>query len=174
MKQSKDTLFLSSVLKLRFVTVSFISASQTSKCLMSKAHNVTWCWVPGCLKLWEEVNWEGSVPIQLAVTASSNSLKCVILYLTMFTLVSLFLSSLSLSLSLSHTHTHIHNDYHLLEVNYSLLYTACDITTPFEFKLFLWFPTVWSKLLFRKISNLQSTKSSHYRNLGKTSENIVK
>ena len=66
--------------------------------------------------------------IQLAVTASSNSLKFVILYITMFKLVplSLFLS-LSLSLSLSHTHTH--NVYHLLEVNYPLLYTACDFTT---------------------------------------------
>jgi hypothetical protein len=72
------------------------------------------------------------VLIQLAVTASSNSLKFVILYITMFKLVplSLFLSlSLSLSHTHTHTHTHTHNDYHLLEVNYPLLYTACDFTT---------------------------------------------
>ena len=40
----------------------------------------------------------------------------------MFKLVCLFLS-------LSHTHTHIHKDYNLLEVNYPVLYTACDFIT---------------------------------------------
>ena len=49
---------------------------------------------------------------------------CHTIYITMFKLV-----SRSLSLSLSLTHTHRHNDYHLLEVNYAALYTACDITT---------------------------------------------
>jgi hypothetical protein len=150
MKQSKDTLFLSSVLKLRFVTVSFISASQTSRCLMSKAHNVMWCWVPGCLKLWEEVKWDGSVPIQLAVTASSNSLKiCRIIYNDVQTRV-------SLSLSLSHTHS----DNHLLEVNYPLLYTACDFITPLSSSYFCGFQQSGPNYFSPKFLNFKVQKAA--------------
>jgi hypothetical protein len=39
----------------------------------------------------------------------------------------------------------------------------------FQFKLLSWIPTVWSKLIFQKISNLQSSKAPlHNRSLRKT------
>ena len=42
----------------------------------------------------------------------------------------------SLSLAHTHTHTHTHNDYHLLEVNCPVLYTARDFTTPLSSSYF--------------------------------------
>lgn len=74
-----------------------------------------------------------------------------------------------LSLSLLLTHTHTHNDYHLLEVNYPVLYAACDFATLLSSSYFCDFqqsgPNYFSaKLLIFKVRKAATVLPERWEN----------
>jgi hypothetical protein len=167
MKQSKDTLFLSSVLKLRFVTISFISVSQTSRCLMSKAHNVTWYWVPGCFETLRRGEMRRFCANTTGCYGFLKLLKIFhIIYNDIYT---------RLSLSLSHTHTHRHTHTHtMIIICWKSIILSCTLHVALQ--------PFWVQVIFVISNSLvqvtfpQNLLSSKYkkqplycRNLGKTS-----